>query len=595
MAIKTGIPNVSTTKMAENIEKIDELTKRLVTALAQRRMHDPKIDGPDQNLLAKASMSYFTEMMANPAQMIEKQAAYWSETLRQWSEAQQAVALGKSMEQPEGGTKDRRFKNPLWDTHPYFHMAKEQYLLSSKAIEEALDHLEGLDQDEQKRIQFFTRQIVDMMSPSNFLSTNPDALEKAVETEGQSLVDGLANLVRDIEANDGDLAVSLADPDAFVVGENIASTKGSVIFQNRMMQLLQFSPTTEKVRKTPLIIFPPWINKFYILDMKEKNSLIKYAVDQGFTVFVVSWVNPDGAYADVGMDTYMQEGMLKAINVVKEITKAKQVNVVGYCIAGTLLTLALGYLAKIGDNSIKNATYFTTMTDFEDPGELGYFLDEGFLEGIDNEVAERGYLGGFFMSRAFSYLRANDLVYGPAIRSYMLGEAPPAFDLLYWNGDSTNLPGRMAQEYLHSLYVENQLVNGEFTILGETVDMGDIQTPIYVIATLTDHIAPWKASFKGLNNVSGPKTFVLSESGHIAGIVNPASADKYGNWTNPRPYVDPDQWLEEASFSKKSWWHDWSKWLAKNSESLVAARKLGSPAYPEIEPAPGSYVKKKAK
>lgn len=585
-------------KLNNNLKKLEELTTRLVGAVAGKEPQNQDLQGPDKELYSKAASAWMSEAMRDPSKLIEQQVGYWGETLKYWSEAQNALLSSSTAEAPtpevQAKPQDRRFKNPLWESHPYFHQAKQQYLLNVAMMEKSAKDLEGLSDKEQRQVDFFTKQILDLYSPANFLATNPDALEKAVESEGQSLIDGLENLVRDLEANHGELAVTLADPDAFEVGVNIATTPGSVVFQNRMFQLIQYSPTTENVQAIPLVIFPPWINKFYILDLKEKNSLIKFAVDQGFTVFVVSWVNPDESFRDVGFDTYIEEGLFKAVEVAKEICGEKQVNVIGYCIAGTLLTIALAHMAAHNDKSIKSATYFTAMTDFEDAGDLGVFIDDGFLAGIEHEVDEKGYLGHFFMSQTFSYLRANDLVYGPAIRSYMMGEAPPAFDLLYWNGDSTNLPARMAKEYLSGLYRDNKLSKGEFEILGEKLDMGAIKTPLCVVATKSDHIAPWKSSFKGLNKTKGTKKFVLAQSGHIAGIVNPANGGKYGHWTNKAAPNDLDKWLEDAEFHAGSWWNDWALWLKRRAGKKVAARQPGTKKYPALEAAPGSYVKAKA-
>ena len=575
-----------------NLQKMEALTLRLVAALAHQREKNPELEGPGQDLYMKAATAYMTEMMTHPSKIIEQQVSYWGKTLQHFIAAQQSLTKGELVPQDTTAT-DRRFRNELWSTHPYFNFIKQQYLMSSEAIETAVQNLEGLDDHDRKRVNFFARQIIDLMAPTNFLGTNPDALEKAVQTEGQSLVDGLENLVRDIEANNGALSVTLSDPNAFQVGGNIATSEGAVVFQNRMFQLIQYTPKTETVYKTPLVIFPPWINKFYILDLKPQNSLIKWAVEQGITVFVVSWVNPDASYADVGLDTYMTEGFITAINEVKAITGEKQVNAIGYCIAGTMLSITLAYMAKKKDKSVKSATFFTTIDDFSDPGEMGVFLEEDFLSGIEAEVDKHGYLHRFFMQRTFSYLRANDLVYGPAIRSYMLGEAPPAFDLLFWNGDSTNLSARLAREYLRQLCQRNELVNGTFNMLGETLNLGDIKTPICAIACETDHIANWRSSFAGLNRFGGERTFILSESGHIAGIVNPPSKDKYGHYTNPADMVDPDSWKQNASYNKGSWWPRWRDWLAERAGAQVAARIPGDSTHPVIEPAPGSYVKTK--
>ncbi len=504
-----------------------------------------------QELYMKAMTAYMSEMMNNPGKMLEHQIQWWGgKTLKHAVDAQHALA---GVHAPEDETPtDPRFANPLWETHPFYNFMKQQYLFGgAEAIEGAIDALEGgLEEDDKKRLDFFGKQIVDMLAPTNFLATNPpDALEKAIETEGgQSLVDGLENLVRDLEANDGELLVRLANEDAFEVGKNIATTPGEVVFRNRMLELIQYTPTTDEVHATPpLIIFPPWINKFYIMDLKEKNSLIKWIVDQGFTLFVVSWVNPDPSYADVGMDTYVEEGYLAAIDEVKTITKQKKVNAVGYCIAGTTLSLTLSLMKKRGDKSVNSATFFTTMTDFSDPGEVGVFLDDDFVDGIEAEVKDKGILDKFFMSRTFSYLRSNDLIYGPAIKSYMLGQTPPpAFDLLYWNGDGTNLPGRMTVEYLRDLCQHDRFAQGgDFPLMGESLSLSDVSVPLCAIACETDHIAAWKASYNGIRQMgSKNKTFILSESGHIAGIVNPPSKKKYGHYTNEDWVESPADWQE---------------------------------------------------
>ncbi|MCB1386821.1 MAG: class I poly(R)-hydroxyalkanoic acid synthase [Nitratireductor sp.] len=570
-----------------NLDELEDLTVRLVKAIANKREKDPALSGPGYNLYAKAAAAYYAEMMSRPEKIIEQQVQFWRKSLENFSNAQKI--LSEEGEAPKKGA-DRRFKNPLWDSNPYFNFVREQYLLSSDTIQHAVDGLDDIDDKDKQRVQFFARQMVDLFSPSNFFGTNPDALEKALETNGQSLVDGLANLVRDLEANEGELQVTLADPKAFEVGGNIATSPGEVVFRNRMFELIQYAPLTEEVYKTPLVIFPPWINKFYILDLKEKNSFIRFAVSQGYTVFVVSWVNPDEAYRDVGIDTYAKEGALAAIDAVEKITGAKKMNAIGYCIGGTLLTITLAMMAQAKDDRIKTATFFTTLTDFAEAGELGVFIDRDFLTAIEKEVDGRGYLDSFFMSRTFSFLRANDLVYAPAVRSYMMGEAAPAFDLLFWNGDSTNLPARMAKEYLRHLYQGNELVEGRFEIDGKKLDMGDIKLPVFAVATESDHIAPWKSSFAGMRRMSGDKTLVLSESGHIAGIVNPPAAQKYGYWLNPADCVDPDAWQKAAEHHAGSWWPHWSAWLAEQSGKKVPARLPGGEEFPALAPAPGTYV-----
>lgn len=589
MSAENETPGSNVDTLNDNLKRIEVLTQRLVTSLADKREKNPALEGPGQELYMKAAAAYFSEMMTHPSKILEQQVSYWGKSLQHWMKAQEGMTSGQPLPEGELAT-DRRFKNEMWNSHPYFNFIKQQYLMSSEAIENAVKGLEGLDEHDKQRVGFFSRQMIDLMSPANFLGSNPDALERAVATDGQSLVDGLENLVRDIESHEGALAVTLSDPDAFQVGGNIATSEGAVVFQNRMFQLIQYAPKSEKVHKIPLIIFPPWINKFYILDLKPKNSLIKWIVEQGFTLFVVSWVNPDASYADAGIDTYMQEGFLAAINEVKKITGEAKVNTIGYCIAGTTQAATLAYMAKVGDKSIRAATFFTALADFADPGEMGVFLDEDFLHGIDEEVDKKGYLHSFFMQRTFSYLRANDLVYAPAIRSYMMGEAPPAFDLLYWNGDSTNLPARLAREYLHRFCVRNELSKGEFDILGERIDLHDVKTPICAIACETDHIANWRSSFLGLNKFSGSKTFILAQSGHIAGIVNPPGKNKYGHYTNDAKMKDPVSWKEAAEFHQGSWWPRWGEWLARRSGAMVAAREPGDSSHPIIESAPGSYV-----
>ena len=577
-------------ELAANLEKIEALSQRLIQAMGHKRRPNPALEGPGAELYAKAMAAYWAEMAANPAKILEQQISFWGKSVKHYVEAGQVLARGKLEAPPDPTPKDRRFANPLWESHPYFNFIKQQYLMNVEATEQAIRGMDQLAEGERKRLEYFSRQILDMMAPTNFLGTNPDALEKAVETNGESLVKGLENLVRDIEANKGDLLVTLADKDAFKVGQNIGTTAGTVVFRNRLIELIQYAPTTDKVHATPLIIFPPWINKFYILDMKPANSLIRWVVEQGFTLFVVSWKNPDATYRDVGMDDYVQDGFLTAVEQVKAITGEDKVNVVGYCIAGTTLALTLGLMRHRGDKSVNAATFFTTMTDFSDPGEVGVYLDDDFVDGIEEQVNRDGVLDKYFMSRTFSYLRSNDLIYQPAIRSYMLGEAPPAFDLLFWNGDGTNLPARMAVEYLRCLCQRDELAKGTFVICGQQVGLKDVKVPLCAIACETDHIAAWASSLNGVRQMgSKDKTFILSESGHIAGIVNPPTKDKYGHYTNDVTDLPPADWKAGAAFHKGSWWPRWGAWLAARSGKMIAARTQGQDGT-AIVPAPGTYV-----
>jgi polyhydroxyalkanoate synthase subunit PhaC len=575
-------------RMNANLAKVDELSKRLTAALAHRRQVDPSLHGPAPDVYMKAAAAYFAEMMSNPAKVVEHQINYWGKTLKHYVEAQQTLAKGEFRAPPDPGPKDRRFSNPLWETHPFFNYVKQQYQMNAEAISTAVGDMETLPPEDRRRVEYFTRQIVDMFSPTNFLGTNPDALEKAVETDGESLVQGLENLVRDIESNQGDLLVTLADREAFHVGQNIATTPGEVVYRNKMLELIQYEPTTDKVHQTPLLIFPPWINKFYVMDLKPQNSLIKWIVDQGFTLFVVSWVNPDASYAGTALDDYIRDGFLRAMAEVRRITGEKQINAVGYCIAGTTLGLTLAHLQKAGDESVKTATFFTTLTDFSDPGEVGVFLNDDFVDGIERQTERDGILSKLFMSKTFSFLRSNDLIYTPAIKSYMLGEAPPAFDLLYWNGDGTNLPAKMAVQYLRGLCQGDGFARGEFKVFGHPVSLADIKLPVCAIACETDHIAHWRGSFNGVKQMgSADKTFLLSQSGHIAGIINPPSKDKYGHYTNDGPVAgDPAAWLQAATFQKGSWWPRWKDWIAARSGPMVKPRV----PVDSLCAAPGTYV-----
>ncbi|HEY0213197.1 MAG TPA: class I poly(R)-hydroxyalkanoic acid synthase [Paenirhodobacter sp.] len=591
MTTSDDMQNAASQQMRDNIAKIEALTQRMIAAISRRKTINPALEGPGADLYLSASAAFVKEIADNPARVFEAQVNFWGQAMRHYVEATHILAQGALKPPADPGPADPRFTNPLWDSHPYFNFIKQQYLISSQAIHDAVSQVEGLDDTNRKRLDYFAKQIVDMMAPTNFLATNPDALERAVATEGESLVRGLENLVRDIEENGGNLLVTLADRNAFKVGENIGTAAGAVVYRNRLFELIQYTPTTEKAHRVPLLIFPPWINKFYILDLKPANSLIRWLVDQGYTLFVVSWKNPDPSYADVGLDTYVEEGFLTAIEQVKRISGEKKINTLGYCIAGTTLALTLALLAKRKDRSVASATFLTTLTDFSDQGEFTAFLQDDFLAGIEAQVQLDGVLSSYFMSRTFSFLRANDLIYKPAIRSYMMGEAPPAFDLLYWNGDATNLPARMARDYLRGLCQQDLFSTTGFSLLGETLKVSDITVPLLAVACETDHIAPWRASFAGIARMgSADKTFVLSESGHIAGIVNPPSKRKYGHYTADAPVDVADDWKAAAVRNEGSWWPLWGDWLAKRSGAMVAARHPGDADHPPILPAPGAYV-----
>ena len=577
-------------RIKENMEKVEQLSKRLIEIMASKKPHTPALDGPNQELFARAATAYWAEAWQNPAKLLEQQIEFWGKSVLNFAEAQKTLTSAED-ENELAKSGDKRFSNPLWEKNPYFRLIRQQYQTNAEAIAQAVSSVDDLDAKDKRRLQYFSQQIIDMMAPTNFLATNPDALQKAVETEGQSLVKGLENLVSDLEANDGELVVKLADESAFKVGGNLATTPGEVVYRNRMMELIQYKPVTETVYETPIILFPPWINKFYILDLKAQNSMIKWITEQGYTLFVVSWVNPDESYAETGMEDYVQDGFLTAIETAKKICKVKQVNAVGYCIAGTTLSLTLSLLKQRGDKSVKSATLFTALTDFSDQGEFTPFLQNDFIDGIEEEVNKEGVLRSWIMARTMSFLRSRDLVYGPAIRSYMMGEVPPAFDLLYWNGDGANLPAKMAVEYLRGLCQRNEFATDGFELMGHKLKLEDVDVPLMAITCETDHIAAWKDCYRGVQKIgSRSKTFVVSESGHIAGIVNPPSKKKYGHYINPDMKPDASTWLKEADFHEGSWWPMWNAWLKKRSGKQVPAREPGDSKHPSLTPAPGTYV-----
>ena len=582
-----GNGSLAAKNLTENLERIEALSQRLVGAMSQRGVPNPSIEMPGPDLYVATAGAWMKTLTEQPSRIIGQQVNFWGETLKHYAQAQAALARGKAPTDEEEGSKDKRFANPLWRSHPFFSFVRRQYEINAKAMSSASADLEMPDETARRRLNWLTGQVIDMMAPTNFLATNPDALEKAVETEGASLVKGLENLVRDVEQNGGEMLVTLADRDAFTVGENIGTAEGTVVHRTKMLELIQYKPTTENVHALPLVIFPPWINKFYILDLKPQNSMIRWLVEQGHTLFVVSWKNPDASYADTGMDDYVS-AYLDVFEKVLTLTDQKKLNVVGYCIAGTTLALTLALMAKRGDTRVNSATFFTTLTDFSDQGEFVTFLQDDFVDGIEAEVQRHGVLRSQIMSRTMSFLRANDLVWGPAIRSYMMGETPPAFDLLYWNGDSTNLPARMTIEYLRGLCQRNAFAGEGFEVLGEKVRLADVMLPLCSVSCETDHIAPWRDCWRGVAQMGSPeKHFILSESGHIAGIVNPPSKKKYGHYAGGDDFTQGYQaWKDSAAFREGSWWPLWGAWLEERSGDDLPARDPGK----GYEPAPGSYV-----
>ncbi len=495
--------------------------------------------------------------------------------------------------QPAKG--DNRFKDEQWEEHFLFDFIKQSYLISARHIHDVVSNVKGLDENTQKKVNFFTRQYIDALSPSNFALTNPEVFRETVKSHGQNLIKGFNNLLRDMEDGDGQLRIKMTDTTAFEMGRNVATTPGKVVFQNDLFQLLQFMPTTKEVFKRPLLIFPPWINKYYILDLREKNSYIKWATDQGHSVFVMSWVNPDEKLAQKDFADYLTEGALTAVEKVCEQTGEDSVNGVGYCLGGTLLATTMAYMAARKDKRLASGTFFTTMLDFSQPGELGVFIDDKAVGGLEKKMFERGYLEGSEMAGTFNMLRANDLIWSFVVNNYLMGKDPFPFDLLFWNSDSTRMPAKMHSFYLRNMYMKNLLKEpGGVELAGVPVDLRKIKMPAYFVSTIEDHIAPWKSTYLGAQLFSGPTRFVLGGSGHIAGIVNPPVANKYGYWLNPSAGLPKtsDEWFAGAAQNPGSWWIDWLQWVTQqNGDEKVPARDPGKGKLKVIEDAPGSYAK----
>lgn len=549
----------------------------------------------DELGIAKAFYQAWQHMLANPLRIADMQMKLWQDYTALWQHSMLKMFGQDSASVVQPDKADRRFRHEDWQDNFLFDYVKQSYLIAARHLHQSLGHVEGLDEQTAKKVDFYTRQYIDALAPSNFLMTNPEALRETVNSGGQNLVKGLHNLLEDLSHSDGgQLRVRMTDTDAFKLGENIAASKGKVVFQNDIMQLIQYAPLTDKVHATPLLIIPPWINKYYILDLRENNSFVRWAVEQGHTVFVVSWVNPDGNLAHKSFDDYLTEGSLAALDVIEDITGEKEINVIGYCLGGTLLAATLALLATKKQQRVRSATFFVTMIDFERPGELEVFIDEQQVSALEKKMEQRGYLEGSEMATTFNMLRANDLIWSFVVSNYLMGKDPFPFDLLYWNGDSTRMPAAMHSFYLRKLYLQNLLCkpNG-VRLAGTPIDVTGIKTPAYFISTAEDHIAPWQSTYAGAQLLRGPVRFVLGGSGHIAGIINPPAANKYGYWINDKLPAKPADWLAGAKQRPGSWWTDWAKWVAGHAGKQVAARKPGSKKYPALEDAPGSYVRQR--
>ncbi|PIW27933.1 MAG: class I poly(R)-hydroxyalkanoic acid synthase [Rhodospirillales bacterium CG15_BIG_FIL_POST_REV_8_21_14_020_66_15] len=579
-------------------QALNERCQRIVQRFWERQAEQHGFQIPDPLVIGKAFFELGAAMLQDPAKLAEAQARLWQGYAELFDAASKRLKGEAAAPVAEPAKDDKRFKDEAWSENVVFDTLKQSYLLTSNWIREAVHDVEGLDPKTREKVNFYTRQWVNALAPTNFAATNPKVIQRTLDTKGDNLVKGLDHLLEDLERGEGQLRISMTDDKAFKLGENIAVSPGKVVFQNDLMQLIQYAPTTETVFKRPLLIVPPWINKFYILDLQPKNSFIKWAVDQGHTTFVVSWVNPDERLSHKTFADYMLEGPLAAMDAIKDATGEDSVNLIGYCIGGTLTAATLAWMAaqpsssNWGGDRVASATFFTTMTDFKEPGELGVFIDEEQLDLLEQHMAEKGFLEGSHMSQVFNMMRDNDLIWSFVVNNYLLGREPMAFDLLYWNSDSTRMPAMMHGMYLRKMYLENKLVEpGGITLAGTPIDLAKVKTPAYLLSTHDDHIAPWKSTYKATQLYSGPIRFVLSASGHIAGVINPPAANKYCYWTKTgKPPRDPDKWFAGAARNDGSWWPDWQTWVAKKSGGRVAARRPGDGGLKALEDAPGSYV-----
>ncbi|MHB2108026.1 class I poly(R)-hydroxyalkanoic acid synthase [Vibrio vulnificus] len=534
----------------------------------------------------------FFEKAANqPQAILQLQTQWWEQQLQIW----QNVALsGNTQSIIEADKGDKRFSNEAWQSEAMYSFIKQSYLLFSKTYMDTIDAIEGLDEKTKERISFFSRQAINALSPSNFIATNPELLKLTIEKNGENLLAGMELLREDVESSADILKIRMTSNNAFRIGEDIATTAGDIVFQNDLFELIQYRPLTEQVNATPLLIVPPFINKYYILDLTAKNSMVRWLLEQGHSVFMMSWKNPGKAQANVEFGDYVTEGVVKAVTAIEEITGQEQINAAGYCIGGTVLACTVGYYAaKRMKKRIKSATFFTTLLDFSQPGEVGAYINDTIISAIELQNNAKGYMDGRSLSVTFSLLRENSLYWNYYVDNYLKGSSPVDFDLLYWNSDSTNVAAATHNFMLRELYLNNKLVQDKGVKIGGVwIDLDKIRIPSYFISTKEDHIALWQGTYRGALNMGGNKTFVLGESGHIAGIVNPPAKNKYGFWVNDNLDESADEWLSNAQHKEGSWWTHWDQWLAQfNPDEKVLPYRQGSEANPVIDVAPGQYVK----
>lgn len=588
-----GLSPEESEKLQEAFKDIATRSQKLLQDFSQRYHADGQ-QPADPFRLTQTFMDFTAKMLADPNRLVQAQVELWQQYMKLWQVTAQRM-MGQPVEpvaEPARG--DKRFNDPAWKDEVVFDYLKQSYLLTARWLQGTIKQVEGVDDKTAKKVDFYTRQFIDAVSPSNFALTNPQVVKATVESKGENLLKGLQNLLADLERGKGQLAIRQTDMDAFKVGGNIATTPGKVVYQNEIMQLIQYAPATGEVYEVPLLIVPPWINKFYILDLKPENSFIKWATEQGYTVFVISWVNPDEQLAKMVFEDYMKLGPLAALDAIGKATGQNKASAIGYCIGGTLMAATLAYMAARNDNRIIACTFFTAQVDFSEPGELGVFIDEDQLASIEEMMSKKGYLEGSEMATTFNMLRANDLIWSFVVNNYLMGKDPFPFDLLYWNADATRMPAAMHSYYLRNMYQQNLLSKpGGIVLDNVPIDLRQVKIPVYIQAGKEDHIAPSRSVYKATQIYGGPVRFMLAGSGHIAGVVNPPRNKKYQHWLNETDKNPPTlaEWQEGAKEFPGSWWHDWDKWLSALSGPKVPARVPGDGGLPAIEDAPGSYVK----
>ncbi|MEO6377634.1 MAG: class I poly(R)-hydroxyalkanoic acid synthase [Caulobacteraceae bacterium] len=577
-----------------NLAKAAMTAQGALAEAALRHADRPAALSPDPFNLAPALTEVMSSLANQPDRVMRAQADLFERYMELWrTTAQRAVSPDPAPAHATRG--DKRFADPEWRDNLVFDVMRQSYLLTSNWLNELVSGVEGVDPMSKRRVEFFTKMLTDAFSPTNFLISNPAALREAIRSQGESLVRGAQNFAADLERGGGRLSISQTDAELFEVGVNVATAPGKVVFQNELFQLLQFSPSTEQVYEIPLLILPPWINKFYILDLRPENSLIRWLAAQGFTVFVTSWVNPGPALANKTLDDYMRDGAYAAVEQVLKQTGAPKVNTVGYCIAGTLMACTLAHMAAKGDQRVASNTFFAAQADFTEAGDLLLFTNDAWLGELEARMdAAGGVLPGSSMADTFNALRANDLVWSFFVNNYLMGKEPAAFDLLFWNADQTRMPKTLHLSYLREFYKANRLAKGELVLDGVKLDLGKVKTPIFVQSSKEDHIAPMRSVYRGAKLYGGPVEFLMAGSGHIAGVVNHPAAGKYQHWINTALPPTVDEWIAGAVEHPGSWWPYWSKWLSTRSGGKVPARDPAKGALKPIEDAPGSYVKVKS-